>query len=372
MPTRTSLVAASAATASLVLAGCSTSETAPDSSAAGVESPAASAISVAAAFYPLEFVAEHVGGDLATVVPLTAPGVEAHDLELSPAAVREVQGVDLILFLSDFQPAVDDAVETTGVRSFDAHHIVEAHEASHAEDDHGDEESHEDDDHGHEEEAHSDEDDHGHEDEAHEDEAHEDDDHGHEDEVEAHEDEPHEDEAHAGHDHSSGDPHFWLDPTLLAEYAGDVAAELSDIDPDNADTYASNAESLAAELLELDQSYTDTLAQCERSDIFVSHEAFGYLTERFGLEQHGLSGLDPEAEPSPARVREVRDEVLASGATTVYSESDVDAAAIEALAGDAGVETAVLDPIEGVTGDDDYIEVMTRNLEALRAGLDCA
>ncbi|WP_238581608.1 metal ABC transporter substrate-binding protein [Demequina aestuarii] len=327
MKIRASVLAATAATASLVLAGCSTAETTTDSSAGAPAAAAEGAVPIAAAFYPLQFVAERVGGDQVSVLPLTAPGVEPHDLELSPAVVREMQNVDLVLFLSEFQPAVDDAVGTTGVRALDAHPIVQEHESAHAD---------EDEDHADEDEAHADEED-----------------------------------SHEGHDHSAGDPHFWLDPALLAEYAHEVSVELSDVDPDNAQEYAANAEALETELLALDQSFTDGLSQCERSDIFVSHEAFGYLTERLGLEQHGLSGLDPDAEPSPARVREVRDEVQATGATTVYSESLVDAAAIEALAADAGVQTAVLDPVEGVTGDDDYIDVMTRNLDALRAGLAC-
>ncbi|MDN4481447.1 metal ABC transporter substrate-binding protein [Demequina muriae] len=323
MKIRTSVLVATAATASLLLTGCSTAESPADSSAEGSGPAADGVLPLAAAFYPLQFVAERVGGDQVSVLPLTAPGVEPHDLELSPSVVRELQDAELVLYLSEFQPAVDDAVETTGVRAFDAHHIVEEHEAAHEDEAHDDEE----------EEAHEEDDD--------------------------------------GHDHSAGDPHFWLDPALLAEYAHEVSVELSGVDPDNAEAYAANAEELETELLALDQSFTDALSQCERSDIFVSHEAFGFLTERFGLEQHGLSGLDPDAEPSPARVREVRDEVQATGATTVYSESLVDAAAIEALAADAGVQTAVLDPVEGVSGDDDYIDVMTRNLDALRAGLGC-
>lgn len=323
MKIRTSVLVATAATASLLLTGCSTAESPADSSAEGFGPAADGVLPLAAAFYPLQFVAERVGGDQVSVLPLTAPGVEPHDLELSPSVVRELQDAELVLYLSEFQPAVDDAVETTGVRAFDAHHIVEEHEAAHEDEAHDDEE----------EEAHEEDDD--------------------------------------GHDHSAGDPHFWLDPALLAEYAHEVSVELSGVDPDNAEAYAANAEELETELLALDQSFTDALSQCERSDIFVSHEAFGFLTERFGLEQHGLSGLDPDAEPSPARVREVRDEVQATGATTVYSESLVDAAAIEALAADAGVQTAVLDPVEGVSGDDDYIDVMTRNLDALRAGLGC-
>lgn len=303
-----SLATASLATVcALTLAACSS----PADSGTDAE-PAD--ITVSAAFYPLEFVADRVGGTHAFVQELTAPGVEPHDLELSPAAVREMQTADVVLYLSNFQPAVDDAVAATQVDAFDAGSIVELHAA------------------------------------------------------EEHESE----EEGADQEHGDSDPHFWLDPSLLSEYAAAVAEQFSAIDPDNASAYSANAQALQSDLDALDAAFNTALSQCGRDEIFVTHEAFGYLTERYGLHQEGLSGIDPESEPSPARLLEVRDLMAASGATTVFTETLVSPAVAESLASDAGVDTAVLDPLEGVTGNDDYLSVMNRNLDSLQGALNCA
>lgn len=302
----------------LTLAGCSAGSSETDSSVSGAE------LSIAAAFYPVQFVAEHVGGDLVDITTLTAPGVEAHDLELSPAAVRDLGNADAVLYLAGFQAAVDSAIDATGVHGIDAQAALDEH--SLPDDADG---------------AH----DHDHDEGDHD---------------------------HRGHHHADDDdPHFWLEPLLLAEYGHHVAAQFGELDPANAGTYAANADQLEADLAALDNEFVDGLATCARTDLFVGHEAFGYLAERYGLTQHGLAGLDPEAEPSPARIREVRAAIEASGATTVFSESAVGAAAIESLAADAGVATAVLNPIEAVLDGDDYLSVMARNLEVLRTGLDC-
>ncbi|WP_084130682.1 metal ABC transporter substrate-binding protein [Demequina sp. NBRC 110055] len=307
------------AVGTLLLAGCS----ADPSTDSTDDAPSDASLSVGAAFYPVQFVAEQIGGDDVAVTPLIAGGVEPHDAELSPATVREMQNMDTVLYLSDFSAAVDDAIDTTGARALDAHHIV---------DEHGED-------------------------------------------VAAHEAATHDGEEHAaddGHDHGVADPHFWLDPTLLAEYAEDVVAEFSELDPDHAEAYEERGAALVASLSALDEDFTEGLAVCERREIFVSHEAYGYLGLRYDLEQEGMSGLDPEAEPSPARLREIRDLIEDSGATTIFTESKVSAAVAESLASDAGVTTAVLDPVETATNGDDYIDIMTRNLEALRTGLDCS
>lgn len=335
---------AAGALGALVLAGCSTNDTSGDAPSAGSTSGAASSgavLAVGASFYPLQFIAERVGGDLASVTSLAPPGVEPHDMELSPSAVRSMQDMDTVLFMSDFAPAVDDAIDTTGVRSVDAHAIVDEHGADVAAHAEGDHEGH----------------DHATDDE------HADDDHA---------DESTEDDGHEGHDHGAADPHFWLDPTLVAELAEDVAAEFAELDPDNAQVYEDNAAALRTDMDALDASLGEGLAMCERRDIFVSHEAYGYLAARYDLQQEGLSGLDPEAEPSPARMREIRDLVSDTGATTVFTESLVSASVAESLAEDAGITTQVLDPVESVVDGDDYIQVMTRNLESLRTGLDCS
>ena len=312
-PGHVATVVCATAIGALTLTACSSSND-PASSADSAD------LSVAAAFYPLEYVAAHVAGDHGEILPLTSPGIEPHDLELSPAVVREIQTQDVLLYLKDFQAAVDDAITATDVYSFDAGTVPQLVS------------------------------------------------------VEEHENEADHSDGEASDDHSHGtdDPHFWLDPTLLAQYATAVGSEFATLDPDNASDYIENAAALVTELNALDDSYTAGLAQCQRDEIFVTHEAFGYLSDRYGLHQEGLSGLDPEAEPSPARVREIRDLMAADGATTVFTESLVSTNVAEALASDAGVATEVLDPVEGVVGDDDYMTVMTRNLENLRDALDCA
>lgn len=320
MNPRNSAVITCCLVGTLTLAGCSSGSSDTHDTASEAE------LSIAAAFYPVQIVAERVGGDLVDVTTLTAPGVDAHDLELSPAAVRKLSDADAVLYLGGFQSAVDSAIEAAGVPGIDAQAVLDEHASGNDE--------HDADHHDHE--------------------------HDHS-----------EDDDHHGHHHADGDPHFWLEPLLLAEYGHQVAAEFGELDPANAAAYTANADLFEADLTALDVEFTEGLAACTRTDLFVGHEAFGYLSERYGLSQHGLAGLDPEAEPSPARIREVRAAIEATGATTIFSESAVDAAAIESLAADAGVTTAVLDPIEAVREGDDYFEVMARNLQALRTGLDC-
>jgi zinc transport system substrate-binding protein len=172
------------------------------------------------------------------------------------------------------------------------------------------------------------------------------------------------------------DPHFWLDPTRLAGVAAQVGDALAAADPAHADDYAAGAERFGAELATLDAELADGLAACAGATLVTSHEAFGYLADRYALEQVGLTGLDPEVEPSPARLREVRDVVQAAGVRTLFFERSAGAGLATVLAEELGVGTAVLDPLEtqphGTGDDEDYAAVMRRNLAALRAGLTCA
>jgi zinc transport system substrate-binding protein len=169
------------------------------------------------------------------------------------------------------------------------------------------------------------------------------------------------------------DPHLWLDPTKLASVVAAVAERLAEIDPNGADGYRQRAADLAAELEELDQEFKVGLADCRITTMVVSHEAFGHLAQRYGLRQQGIAGLSPEAEPSPARIAEVQDIVAAEGVTTIYFETLVSPDAATSLARDTGVQTAVLDPLEGLADPaaGDYFTVMRTNLETLRSGQGC-
>jgi zinc transport system substrate-binding protein len=167
------------------------------------------------------------------------------------------------------------------------------------------------------------------------------------------------------------DPHFWLDPSRMAALGQDVAAELTAVDPDGADAYAAGATSFAAEMDQLDADYATALQGCQDAALVTSHEAFGYLADRYGLRQIGIAGIDPEVEPSPARIRDVMEVARENAVTTIFFEGTANPAVSEKLAADLGVRTAVLHPVEQVDEGTDYLSLMRENLEALRTGLNC-
>jgi len=163
------------------------------------------------------------------------------------------------------------------------------------------------------------------------------------------------------------DPHVWLDPVRYAAMARAIGAELG-----NADA----GERLAGRLERLDAEFRRGLATCERREIVTSHAAFGYLAARYDLEQVPLEGLSPEAEPSAKGLARLVDLVKSSGATTVFFEPLVSPKLAQTVAREAGVETEVLNPLEGLTDDEvaageDYFTVMRSNLSALRKALGC-
>ncbi len=286
---------------------------------------------VAAAFYPLEYVAERVAGEHASVDELTAPGTEPHDLELTIRETALLARADLVVHEAGLQPAVDDAVEQNAAGEvIDAAEVVGLQPFG----------------------------------EEHEDEAEHGDEHAEEEEHTADD----------GHDHGDDlDPHFWLDPLRMAELGDAVASALSGSDPDPADDFEANAVALRTDLEALDATYVEGLADCERDTIVVSHDAFGYLG-RFGIEVAPVAGLSPDAEPTPAVLAELQQLIADEGITTVFSERLVSSRLTDTLADDVGVETALLDPIEGLseeTSDDDYVSLMQDNLVALRKANGC-
>ncbi|WP_018216586.1 metal ABC transporter solute-binding protein, Zn/Mn family [Salinispora vitiensis] len=325
-------------------------------------------VEVVTAFYPLQFLTQQIGGDAVTVSNLVKPGAEPHDVELSPSQVGDVAGAELIVYLKGFQPQVDDAVQQNAAdRAFDVATVEPLLDATADGHDH---------DHGNEGEGEAGhEDEHGHEGEG---EAGHEDEHGHEGEGEAgHEDEGGA-ETPADPDHAADaggkDPHLWLDPTRLATVGDQLADRLAQADPEHADDYTARASDLRNQLEQLDAEFTAGLETCQRREIVVSHTAFGYLTTRYQLEQIGITGLSPEHEPSPQRLAEVIEEAKEHQATTIFFETLVSPKVAETIAAQVGAETAVLDPLEGLTADNngDYFSVMRANLAALRTALDCA
>ena len=176
-------------------------------------------------------------------------------------------------------------------------------------------------------------------------------------------------------DLSGDDPHFWLDPTKLSTVAAAVERSLADDDPAHAADYAHNLEGLQRDLADLDASYKRGLASCKVDTIVVSHDAFGYLGRRYGLDVVGINGLSPDAEPSPAHLGALQDLVRRDGITTVFSEQLGSPKFADSLSGDLGITATVLDPIEGLgdaTAGQDYLSLMRANLAALRKANGCS
>ena len=171
----------------------------------------------------------------------------------------------------------------------------------------------------------------------------------------------------AGLDRIQGDPHVWLDPVRFAEVVERIGAALG---------AESSARELTARLGALDDEFRTGLADCERREVVTAHDAFAYLGERYGLELIPIAGVSPEVEPSARDLEQVVDVVRASGATTVFVEPLLSPEVGETVARETDAETAVLDPLEGLTDEavergDDYFSVMRANLAALREGLGC-
>lgn len=170
------------------------------------------------------------------------------------------------------------------------------------------------------------------------------------------------------------DPHVWLDPTNMATITAEVSRRLSDADPSHATEYAARAGALEKELTGLDADFRGGLANCARTEFVTTHAAFGYLARRYQLTQIGISGLSPDTEPSPARIAEVQTEARRHGVTTIFYETLVSPAVATSIAADLGLQTDVLDPIEGITAESrgtDYPGVMRANLIALQKGNGC-
>jgi zinc transport system substrate-binding protein len=167
------------------------------------------------------------------------------------------------------------------------------------------------------------------------------------------------------------DPHVWLDPHRLSRIAGVVAARLSELDPENRDTYDENAQNLVAELENLDSDFSEGLADCETHELVTAHEAFGYLADRYDLNQIGIAGVDPEAEPSPQRLVEVADFVRDNDVEAIFFEELVSPDVAETIADETGARTASLDPLESPPSEGDYMTAMRANLATLQDALGC-
>jgi len=288
--------------------------------------PAFTPLKVVASFYPVAFLAEQVGEDRVQVVSMVPPGTEAHHFEPTARQIVMLKEADLFVYNgAGMEPWADRLVQnpenprliivkaSTGIELL-KHEGKDFHEH----------------------------------------------DKGH---------------RHADHHyHGEYDPHIWLDPLLAKKMAANIAAGFKQADPDGVSTYQKNLAVLHKRLDELHSRYQEALQGKAGQPIVTSHAAFGYLAHRYGLVQVPIMGLSPKAEPSPARMARLVRMVRETGVKYVFSETLANPRIAETLAKEVGAEVLILNPIEGLTieqdiAEEDYFTIMEQNLVNLKQGL---
>jgi zinc transport system substrate-binding protein len=271
-------------------------------------------VKVVAAFYPVAYAAQRVGGRRVDVTNLTPAGAEPHDLELTPKQFDEILDAKVVFVMGHrFQPAVEKAAQARDGTTVTLLDHLAIHPGG---------------------------------------------------------------KQVAEGDPDALDPHVWLDPALMQGIVRNVQHALTDADPRGRAAYERNARDFIAELQALDARYATGLSRCVRHLIVTSHEAFGYLARRYGLKQEGVAGLSPDAEPDAKRIAELADLVKKDHITVVFTETLVSPRIADTLAREAGVQAEALNPLEGLTDTEvahgaTYTTIMDDNLAKLRHALAC-
>ena len=197
-------------------------------------------------------------------------------------------------------------------------------------------------------------------------------------------------EGAGAHDHGHANeeiafaPHSWLDPVAFAAQVEVVYVTLSTVFPDGADTFRANAAAYKAQLMALDEGFSSALGDdgtCTTDSVAANHNAYAYISQRYGVEFVTLHGLDPEGEPSPETVAEVLERVEEDGITAIYVEEYTANGALDSLIQQTvsddlpnGLAILTLYTMEMAPSDasgEDYISLMGKNLENLKTGLGC-
>ena len=282
-----------------------------------------------ASFYPMYDFAVKIGGDKAEVTDMVPAGTEPHDWEPAATDIKNLEEADLFVYSgAGMEHWADDVLA-----SLETKRLVSAEASAGLTLRPG---------HSHDEEEHEGAEEHAEEEE---------------------------------HDRGQFDPHVWLSPVNAKKEMENIKNAYVKADPDNKDYYEDNYKTYAVRFDELDQEYKDTLSALPGKSIVVSHEAFGYLCDTYGLTQMGIAGLSPDTEPDPARMAEIIDFVKTNHVKVIFFEELVSPKVAETIAAETGARTRVLNPLEGLSDEElkngaDYFTVMEDNLKQLKAALE--
>ena len=300
------------------------------------ETAAANRIAVVATTNIVGDIVATVGGDRLSLYVMLPPGADPHAFRATPRDARHVADADVVFINGAELEAnfLGHLIASAAPRLLVdlSAHVQLRRMSDDDHDDHEDEHGHEDDDH--DEEHHDDEDDHDHDEDDHDEDG---DDHDH-DEEEHHDDE----DDHHDHAHGEFDPHTWMDPTLVAAWATEIAEVLAELDPAHATEYAARADSFVGELDELDAWIKAEIAAVprDRRILVTDHDVFGYFADRYGFTVLDtiIPGFSTVSEPSARHLASLREAISEHSIPAIFVGTTVDSQVARVVADDLGIE----------------------------------
>ncbi len=275
---------------------------------------------VAVSTFSLQDITKHIAEDSVSVVNMLPVGVDPHSFELTPKLMAKIEKSSLVLYSgAGLEPWIDKLTFKT--KALDMSKYVKLRELG-----------------------------------------------------------ANEFECHQHHDaqcvHNRLDPHYWLDFANMQKMTYVITDELIKLLPANRAIYLSNRDKYIAMLQNLDASYKKTLASCSVNDVILNHNSLGYLARNYNFHSESLSGLSPEADPTPSDIKRVFKEIQKDGMSTIFYESFMSDKLIRSIAKDMHVNVEVIRPLGNITADEaranaTYESLMKENLQKLSEAMFC-
>ncbi|WP_262371989.1 metal ABC transporter substrate-binding protein [Rossellomorea aquimaris] len=283
--------------------------------------------------YPLEDFTKKIGGEHVKVESIYPPGADEHTFEPSQKDMIKMADGDVFFYigmgLEGFVEGSKSILENEDVVVVPTSEHVELNH----EEDHGEESAEE-----HEEHGDSHEDDHGDE-----------------------------------HNHDV-DPHLWLDPVYSKEMAKTIADTLSKEMPEHKEDFQANLAALTKDLDALDAEFKDMAESAPKKTFYVSHAAYSYWEERYGLHQEAIAGLNTADEPSQQELKKIIEKGKEDNVQYILFEQNVSSRLTEVVQNELGAKALTLHNLSVLTeedrnNDEDYFSLMKKNIETLKQAL---
>lgn len=292
----------------------------------------ASTIDVYTTVYPLQYFTEQIGGEYVNVKSIYPPGTDEHTYEPSQKDMMNLADADLFFYiglgLEGFAQKAESILKNNNVTMIAVGERLDIKPVHHEED----------------EEHHGDEHD------------------------------SHEDHEHDGHTHGDIDPHVWLDPIYAKGLAEQILHELSEKRPKQKELFEKNYEELANQFAEIDTEFKEAVEDAKRKKIVVSHAAYGYWEQRYGIEQVAIAGISTAEEPSQKKLKDIVDLVKKEQVPYILYEQNTNSKLANVIKQETNTEALMLHNL-GVLSDKElqekanYFTLMKRNTEVLKKAL---